>query len=162
ASQEAAMRAIIGRLTYANVMSTVAVALLLGGGTAYAVTTVNGANIQDHTIAGEKLINDTLTGTQVKESTLAAGPNASKPGGLPPSAYVKGANIGLARASKSISSGTQGTFTTLFTIPGLGTLSAECYNTGDSFGEKFTDAAGTTEYVAVLLSNEDDSSHAAL
>ena len=41
-----------GRITYANVTSTIALVLAAGGGTAYAVDEWNGSNIQDGTITG--------------------------------------------------------------------------------------------------------------
>jgi hypothetical protein len=47
------------------------------GGTAYAATTINGSTITDHSVGGVKMINDTLGGTQIKESALAAVPNAT-------------------------------------------------------------------------------------
>ncbi|MFL5797093.1 MAG: hypothetical protein ACJ77A_04060 [Actinomycetota bacterium] len=47
------------------------------GGTAFAVTSINGSSIVDHTIRGRKLVNNTLTGTQVNESTLGLVPTAS-------------------------------------------------------------------------------------
>src|SRR5437764_402987 len=63
--------------------------VIAAGGTAYAtVTTINGSSITDHSIAGRKLINDTLTGTQINESGLGTVPkaslaaNASKVGGF--------------------------------------------------------------------------------
>jgi hypothetical protein len=148
------------RYSYANVMSTLAVVLALGG-TAVAATTIDGANIKDHTVKGRKLVNNTLTGTQVKESTLGAVPtatNATKLGGTAATGFVKG-NVRVVRAAASLDAGTQGTFTPLLTIPGLGTVSGECYTSGDAFGEKFTNTSGTTAYVAVLLSNEDDSAN---
>jgi hypothetical protein len=58
------------------------------GGTAYATATISGSTITDHSIAGRKLINNTLTGTQIKESGLGTVPkaslaaNASKVGGF--------------------------------------------------------------------------------
>jgi hypothetical protein len=52
------------------------------GGTAYATATISGSTITDHSIAGRKLINNTLTGTQIKESALGTVPNASKVGGI--------------------------------------------------------------------------------
>lgn len=64
------------RLTYANVMSSIAVVLAIGGGTAYAATTINGHNIKNHTITGKKLVNNTLTGKQIKESALGQVPSA--------------------------------------------------------------------------------------
>jgi hypothetical protein len=59
------------RLTYANVVSTICLFIVLGG-TAYAGASslINGAKIKDHTIAGKKLKNDTLGGGQINESSL--------------------------------------------------------------------------------------------
>jgi hypothetical protein len=48
------MRRVRNHLTYANVMATLAVFIALAGG-AYAVTKINGSQIKDHTIAGDKL-----------------------------------------------------------------------------------------------------------
>ena len=57
------------RLTYANVMSTLAVFIALGG-SSYAAFTINGASIKNRSIAGKKLRHNTLTGAQIKESRL--------------------------------------------------------------------------------------------
>lgn len=57
------------RLTYANVMSTLAVFIALGG-SSYAAIKINGRDIKNRSIPGTKLRTNTLTGTQVKESTL--------------------------------------------------------------------------------------------
>jgi hypothetical protein len=59
------------RLTYANVVSTICLFIVLGG-TAYAGASalINGAKIKDHTIAGKKLKNNTVGGGQVNESSL--------------------------------------------------------------------------------------------
>ena len=54
------MSRVLGRLSYANVMATIAVFLALGG-SAFAVSKINGKNIKNHTIAGKKLKNNTLT-----------------------------------------------------------------------------------------------------
>src|SRR4051812_40719825 len=43
-----------GRLTYANVMSTVAVFIALGG-SSYAAVRISGSSIRNHSIAGKKL-----------------------------------------------------------------------------------------------------------
>ena len=48
------------RLTYANVMSTLAVFIALGG-SSYAAFTINGATIKNRSIAGKKLRHNTLT-----------------------------------------------------------------------------------------------------
>lgn len=95
------MKSVRKRLTYANVMSSIAVFLVLGGATALAagqlgkntvgsqqlkknaVTTakikkeaVVGAKIKKGAISGIKVTNDSLTGTQINESTLATVPSA--------------------------------------------------------------------------------------
>jgi hypothetical protein len=57
------------RLTYANVMSTLAVFIALGG-SSYAAVKISGANIKNRSITASKLKKNTLTGLQVKESTL--------------------------------------------------------------------------------------------
>ena len=58
------------RLTYANVMSTLAVFIALGG-SSYAAITINGKSITDRSIRGKKLRHNTLTGAEIRESTLA-------------------------------------------------------------------------------------------
>ena len=63
------------RLTYANVMSTLAVFIALGG-SSYAAVTINGSSIQNRSISGHKLRHNTLTGREIKESTLARVPRA--------------------------------------------------------------------------------------
>jgi hypothetical protein len=65
------------RLTYANVMSTLAVFIALGG-SSYAAFTINGATIKNRTIAGKKLRHNTLTRTQIKESRLSRVPRAKR------------------------------------------------------------------------------------
>jgi hypothetical protein len=67
-------------LSYSNVMSTLAVVVVLGGGSAYAATAINGNSISNHTIAGKKLVNNTVSGAQVNESTLGVVPNAAHAG----------------------------------------------------------------------------------
>src|SRR5205809_5506343 len=62
-------------LTYANVMSTLAVFIALGG-SSYAAFTINGAAIKNRSIAGKKLRHNTLTGVQIKESKLGRVPRA--------------------------------------------------------------------------------------
>jgi hypothetical protein len=80
-------------LTYANVMSTIAVFLVIGGGAAYAAkqilpknsvgtmqmknNSVTAAKIKNVTITGAKLQNGSLTGAQVNASTLGTVPSAT-------------------------------------------------------------------------------------
>jgi hypothetical protein len=57
------------RLTYSNVMATIAVFVALGG-SGYAATKINGKNIKNKSIAGKKLKNRTITRGKVKKNTL--------------------------------------------------------------------------------------------
>ena len=63
------------RLTYANVMSTLAVFIALGG-SSYAAFSIDGSTIKRRSITGAKLRHNTLTGTQIKESRLGRVPRA--------------------------------------------------------------------------------------
>jgi hypothetical protein len=76
------MPARFSRPSPALVVASLALVVALGG-TAFAspirrlAASINGRTIQDHSIAGIKLKNNTVTGTQVKESTLATVPHAA-------------------------------------------------------------------------------------
>jgi hypothetical protein len=63
------------RLTYANVMSTLAVFIALGG-SSYAAFTISGSDIKNRSIAGNKVKRNTLTGKQIRESRLSRVPRA--------------------------------------------------------------------------------------
>lgn len=58
-----------GRLTYANVMATVAVFIALGG-SSYAAISISGKDIRNRTITAKKVRVNTLTGREIRESTL--------------------------------------------------------------------------------------------
>ncbi len=102
------MKQIRQRLTYANVMSSIAVFLILGGATAFAATKIgagqlkansvktgkivkeavtegkikNGAvttnKLANGAVTTDKIANDAVTGDKVKESTLGEVPSAAK------------------------------------------------------------------------------------
>lgn len=57
------------RLTYANVMATLAVFIALGG-ISYAALTVTGRNVKNGSLTFRDLRRDTLGGTRIKESRL--------------------------------------------------------------------------------------------
>ena len=57
------------RLTYANVMSTLAVFVALGG-SSYAALTISGASIENRSIPAKKLKRNSITGREVRESRL--------------------------------------------------------------------------------------------
>jgi len=75
------------RLTYANVMSSIAVFLVLGGGAAYAAkkigsnqlkaNSVTTAKIKKNAVTGAKVKNKSLTGSDINLSKLGTVPNAS-------------------------------------------------------------------------------------
>jgi hypothetical protein len=72
-------------LTYANVMSTIAVFAVLGGG-AYAAATITGADVKNRSLTGKDIRRDSLTGRQIAESKLGRVPqarNALRLGGRP-------------------------------------------------------------------------------
>jgi hypothetical protein len=57
------------RLTYANVMSTLAVFVALGG-SSYAALEVSGSSIKNRSIPAKKLKRNSITGREVRESRL--------------------------------------------------------------------------------------------
>jgi hypothetical protein len=69
------MKRLRDRLTYANVMATIAVFIALGG-SAYAASKINGKTIKIKSIPGNRLKPNTVTGAQVNESTLGQVPSA--------------------------------------------------------------------------------------
>jgi hypothetical protein len=87
------------RLSYANVMSTVAVFLALAGGAAFAASlgknsvgskqvkknAVITSKIKKEAVTGGKVKKDTLTGTQINEGTLGTVPSATS---IPPAEAV--------------------------------------------------------------------------
>lgn len=84
------MKQIRSRLTYANVMASLAVFLVLGGGAAFAAlgkntvgakqlkkNAVTTAKIKKNAVTTAKIKKDAVTGAKVKESTLGTVPSAA-------------------------------------------------------------------------------------
>jgi hypothetical protein len=69
------MRAIRRRLSYANVMATIAVFIALGG-SSYAALTITGADVRDGSLTYRDLKKDTLGGGRITESRLGKVPQA--------------------------------------------------------------------------------------
>jgi|tagenome__1003787_1003787.scaffolds.fasta_scaffold20453909_1 hypothetical protein len=67
-------------LTYANVVSTVCLFIVLGG-SAYAAHTIGSKQIQDGSIQGKDIKNNSIDGRDVKNKSLSTAD--FKPGGLP-------------------------------------------------------------------------------
>jgi hypothetical protein len=65
------LRKLRSRLTYANVVSTIALVLAVGGGTAYAATRIGTDNIRYHAVTGSKLSTNAVTASKVKNSALS-------------------------------------------------------------------------------------------
>lgn len=63
------------RLTYANVMATLAVFIALGG-SSYAAVRISGSNIENRSISARKLRHNTVGGYEIRETTLARVPRA--------------------------------------------------------------------------------------
>jgi hypothetical protein len=61
------------RLSYANVMSTIAVFVALGG-TSYAALKVTGKNVKDGSLTGKDVKNRSLGARDIKSGVLAGGP----------------------------------------------------------------------------------------
>ncbi|MET0559864.1 MAG: hypothetical protein ABW065_14555 [Solirubrobacterales bacterium] len=87
------MRAVRRRLSYANVMSSIAVVLALGGASAFAAgqlgkntvgtkqlkkSAVTEVKIAPDSVTGAKVKNGSLTGADIDSASLAAVPNAAK------------------------------------------------------------------------------------
>jgi len=78
------MRRLKGKLTYANVISTLCLFLLLGGGAAFAATklklgknSVGTKQIKKEAVTGIKIKKGTITGTQVNLASLGTVPSAN-------------------------------------------------------------------------------------
>ena len=70
------------QLTYANVISTLCLCLLVGGGTAFAATklaknSVGTKQIKNNAITGAKIKNGAVTGSKIAASTLGTVPSAA-------------------------------------------------------------------------------------
>jgi hypothetical protein len=63
------------RLSYANVASTLALVLALGG-VSYAAVTINGKNIKNRTVGAAKIKKNALTGKEINEAKLGKVPLA--------------------------------------------------------------------------------------
>jgi hypothetical protein len=63
-------------MTYANVMSTLAVFIALGG-SSYAAVRISGTSIKNRSIAADKLRRNSLTGREIRESRLGRVPWAA-------------------------------------------------------------------------------------
>lgn len=151
------MKQIRRRLTYANVMSSIAVFLVLGGATALAAghlgkntvgtkqlkknavtaakikkNAVTAAKIKNETITGAKVKNGSLTGAKIDLSTLGTVPSADKANTASSASTAGTANSlnGRIPVSRFIGPGTQDIATV-----GPFTIKAECVLNNGGFDE---------------------------
>lgn len=85
------LRAMLDRLTYANVVATLALFLALGGTGAYAVSKITGHDIQKHSLTGRQFKANSIGGRVVKESSLRPVPraqNAARLAGQPAARFL--------------------------------------------------------------------------
>jgi hypothetical protein len=87
------------RLSYANVVSTITLFLVLGGGAAYAAShlarnSVGVRQLRANSVTGAKVKNGSLTGADVNASTLGQVPSAQTASGAPPTGPASGALAG--------------------------------------------------------------------
>jgi hypothetical protein len=116
------VRRIADRLSYANVMATIAVFIALGGG-AYAVSakkhSVGTRALKKGAVIDRKVRKNTLTGRSINELSLGTVPNSNTVGGN----SVRQIHYRAAQGSAA---------QTLFTIAGL-TVTATCPGAGNDF-----------------------------
>ena len=60
------------RMTYANVVSTIALVLAIGGGTAYAATKIGTRDIRYHAVTGSKLATNAVSASKIKSNAVSA------------------------------------------------------------------------------------------
>jgi hypothetical protein len=105
-------------LTYANVVATLALFVALGG-SSYAISQIGSRQVKDRSLRGRDLHRDTVTGKEVRESSLGTVPsaqsaatasiataasqaaNADQLGGQGPAAFEKSSRIQFGRAPSS-------------------------------------------------------------
>ena len=68
------------RLTYANVMSTLAVVLVVAGGTAYAANTIGSSDVIDNSLQSVDLKNNDVRGADVRTDSLTGADIANQSG----------------------------------------------------------------------------------
>lgn len=136
------------RITYANVVSTLALLMVLSGGT-YAATqlpknSVGAKQLQKNSVVTKKIKNDAVDGTKVKNGSLAAAD--LQPSAL--SGFMKGRRIS---AQLTLTPGI--TYQTLITVPGVGPVAARCQDIS-GFTDLEVDFTNTTTSTFRLVSRK--------
>ncbi|HVQ59564.1 MAG TPA: hypothetical protein VMS60_11725 [Solirubrobacterales bacterium] len=85
------LSALRDRLTYANVVATLALLIAVGGGSAYAVSKIDGSDIRKRSLTGKQFKSNSVGGRVVKESSLKPVPraqNSARLGGRPAESFL--------------------------------------------------------------------------
>jgi len=98
------------RLSYANVVATLALFLALGGG-AYAAGLIPGTNLRNRSVPGAKIRRNALTGTEIREGKLGTVPraeladvaqNAARLGGESPGRFERTGRLTYGNATEGV------------------------------------------------------------
>jgi hypothetical protein len=119
------LRKVRRRLSYANVMATVAVFVALGG-SSYAAAEITGKDVRDGSLTGADIRNNSLTSADIKNGSLLA--VDFKAGQL------RSAGGGATTWTFHGSAAVSGSVIDLPPIPGLGQLTMVCTPEGDGTG----------------------------
>ena len=95
------MMSVRPRLSYANVVATLALFLTLTGGAVWAASKISGKQIKKNSIPGNRIKKKTLTNDRIKKKTLTN--DRIKPGTIQRTALAAGALPGLTVADASAS-----------------------------------------------------------
>jgi hypothetical protein len=133
---EPVLSRIRSRLSYANVMATIAVFLALGGGAAYAANTVFSTDIVNGQVKTADLANGAATNAKIGANAVNSG--KVTPDSLTGADIAEGTLSGIARGSSDA-----GTFTVAspleVTVPNLGTFTMSCSDGETPFSENEAD-----------------------
>jgi hypothetical protein len=124
---------VLDRLTYANVVATLALFIALGG-SAYAATQITSKQVKNRSLSGVDLRRNTIKGTEVNESKLGQVPSAAAADQA--QRAVDATNATNASNATNATSAANATNATNATNAGLATNSLQLDGQGASFFEK--------------------------
>src|SRR3954451_8091035 len=153
------------RMTYANVMSTIAVFLILGGASAFAASqigpnqlkagavvtgkiknnAVTAAKLRNNSVTTAKIADDAVNGAKVNESTLGKVPNAAFADSANPVVFARVGTNGDVDLAKGLTSANvihKGPGVYCITAPGLNAL-------GGQVTPQFGGSNGTTANITI-------------
>lgn len=151
------MKQIRSRLTYANVVATLALFLALAGAAAYgashlAKNSVGTPQLKKNSVTAAKIKKGAITGSKIKLSTLGTVPSAELANHARDSDTLQGSGAGsfvrgggeILTARRDLAIGEEGV--PVFDLPGLGPVTAGCVmGTTHPEGEfEFTNESGST------------------